>query len=200
MFTQMTRRKYELKKRAEQQEQTRQRIVEAAIALHGELGPRDTTISAVAQRAGVQRLTLYRHFADEDALFQACSSYWLEQNPPPDIGDWSDKTAPGEGTHDTLQALYRYYRKTEVTWTYYNRDLEETPALREVMAELEAHLAQARNILLKAWKPTSGRRRDVTITLDHCLRFTTWRSLKEQGLSDKAIATLALRWVSAAMN
>ncbi len=199
MFTQMGKRKYDLKKRAQQQEQTRQRIVEAATELHQELGPRSTTISAVAERAGVQRLTVYRHFENETALFQACLSHWLELNPPPDPHDWSEVSSPEEHTRVALQAMFRYYRKTEAMWTRVYQDLEETPALQEQMAGVAEYLLQVRNDLLRAWKPQGSQRRDVRVTLDHCLRFATWQSLKEQGFSDKAMAALTMRWISAVM-
>lgn len=197
MFTQMGKRKYDLKKRAEQQEQTRQRIVEAAMELHQELGPRGTTISAVAERAGVQRLTVYRHFEDDTALFQACSSHWLELNPPPDPHDWSEISSPEERTRVALQALFRYYRKTEVMWSRVYQDLEETPALQVTMAAVAEYRLQIRKDLLKAWTPEGGQRRDVRATLDHCLQFATWQSLKEQGISDKAMVALVMRWILA---
>ena len=77
-------REYKKRKRAESEEATRQRIAAAAAELHEHVGPARTTFSAVAERAGVQRATLYRHFPDEDALFEACSSHWSARNPPPD--------------------------------------------------------------------------------------------------------------------
>jgi len=77
-------RPYQLKKRAMSREETRRKIVEATMHLHEEIGPRATTISAIAERAGVQRLTVYNHFPDETAVFQACTSHWLSLNPPPD--------------------------------------------------------------------------------------------------------------------
>lgn len=200
MFTQMERRKYDLKKRAEQQEQTRRRIIEAAMTLQEELGPRNTTISAVAKRAGVQRLTVYRHFQDDTALFQACTAHWLELNHLPDSQEWSEKCLPEERTLVALQALFSYYRKTEAMWTHVYRDLEATPALQEQTAEVESYLVQVRNDLLKAWKPSGDRRRDTRATLDHCLRFATWQSMNEQGLGDKMIASLALRWIGAVMS
>lgn len=199
MFTQMGKRKYDLKKRAQQQEQTRQRIVEAAMALHEELGPRGTTISAVAERAGVQRLTVYRHFADDTALFQACSMHWLALNPLPDMSDWSDQGEPEGRTRTALQALFRYYRKTEAMWTRVYQDLEKTPSLQEQVAKVEDYRVGIRNDLLRVWKPRDNQQRDVRVTLDHCLQFATWQSLKEQGVSDKAMASLMMRWISAVM-
>src|ERR671919_2710297 len=82
-------RKYEKKRRAEQEAETRQRIVEAMVALHREVGPARTTISAIAERAGVERLTVYRHFPDERSLFEACTGHWRASHPPPDPGPWT---------------------------------------------------------------------------------------------------------------
>ena len=82
-------RRYRKRRRAELEDETRRRITEAAVELHGTVGPARTTISAVAERAGVQRATLYRHFPDEEALFDACSSHWAAQHPLPDLADWA---------------------------------------------------------------------------------------------------------------
>ena len=82
-------RPYRMKRRAELEEQTRRRITESAVALHEELGPASTSISAIAARAGVRRSTVYRHFPDDEALFEACSSHWRAGNPPPDPRTWS---------------------------------------------------------------------------------------------------------------
>lgn len=170
------------------------------MALHEELGPRDTTISAVAQRAGVQRLTVYRHFEDDSALFQACSACWLELNPLPDLAEWSEEADPEKRTRAALQALFGYYRKTEKMWQRVYRDLEQTPALQEPMAAVGDYLAQIGQDLLGAWRPEDGRRHEAAVTLDHCLRFSTWRSLKGQGLSDKSIVMLVMRWIKAVIS
>src|SRR5918995_7154537 len=87
--TQPTKRRYEKKARAEQEEATRQRIIEAAIGLHGTVGPARTTISAIAERAGVRRATVYRHFPDERELFLGCSGAWRERHPLPDPATWA---------------------------------------------------------------------------------------------------------------
>src|SRR3954468_16571918 len=99
-------RKYELKKRAAGMADTRERITEAAVELHGTVGPARTTISAVAERAGVQRHTVYRHFPTEAELFEACSAHWGAANPWPDPARW-------EGLEDGLDQLYRWYEQTE---------------------------------------------------------------------------------------
>ena len=81
-------RPYRLKRRAETEQRTRLRITESAVELHGTLGPARTSISAVAQRAGVRRSTVYRHFPDEASLFFACTSYWMAAHPFPDVRRW----------------------------------------------------------------------------------------------------------------
>ena len=81
-------RSYTLKRRAEQQADTRRRIVEAAVGLHGTIGPAQTSLSMIAERAGVQRHTLYAHFPDERSLFVACSGLVEERDPLPQAAPW----------------------------------------------------------------------------------------------------------------
>src|SRR3954466_10946821 len=107
------RRKYELKARAEAQEETRRRITEATVGLHLEVGPANTTISEIAKRAGVQRLTVYNNFPDEISLLGACSAHYGAQHPPPDPGAWLAIDDPEKRTRTALAALYGYYRETE---------------------------------------------------------------------------------------
>src|SRR3954462_3709504 len=106
-------RPYRMKRRAELEEQTRRRITESAVALHEELGPAQTSISAIAERAGVRRSTVYRHFPDEDTLFAACSSHWRAANPPPDRQAWSSIQNPAERTREALAKMYAFYGSTE---------------------------------------------------------------------------------------
>src|SRR4051794_16273402 len=102
-------RPYRMKRRAELEEQTRRRITESAVALHEEVGPAQTTISAIAERTGVRRSTVYRHFPDEDALFAACSSHWRAANPPPDPRSWPSIEDPPGRTRAVLPGLYPFY-------------------------------------------------------------------------------------------
>src|SRR5512133_2157702 len=105
-------RPYRMKKRAELEEETRRRITESAVALHGTLGPARTSISAIAQHAGVRRSTVYRHFPDEAALFAACSSHWRAANPPPELAAWREIDDPDERLRVALRELYGHYRRT----------------------------------------------------------------------------------------
>jgi AcrR family transcriptional regulator len=191
----MNKRKYTKTRRAEQQEQTRERIVEAVMALHEELGPANTSIKAVAEKAGVQRLTVYRYFPDDISLFQACTSQWLKLNPPPDTAEWANTSQADERCYVALLAFYRYYSQTETMWAGAYRDVATVEALQQPMARFEAYLDQVRDDLLTPWKATGKRKQQLSVTLRHGLQFTTWQSLKRQNQKDKQIAELVMTWV-----
>lgn len=191
----MKKRKYTLKRRAEKQSATRERIVDAAMDLHETVGPAATTISALAEKAGVQRLTVYRHFPADEDLLAACSTKWLSLHPPPDVsGIRADE--PGERTRAILLALYQYFEDTNRMWTSIYRDLENVAALREPMAGFEAYLATVSRDLLSSWTPRRSRR--LRSTLVHAVQFSTWKSLASQGLGRRAMADLVGTWVAAA--
>lgn len=192
----MTTRKYKKTKRAEQQEQTRERIVEATVALHEEVGPANTSIKAIAERADVQRLTVYRYFPDDLSLFQACTSHWLSYNPPPDATYWQEITDANTRTAAAFLAFFKYYRGTETMWTGAYRDLEDVDALREVLQGFEDYIDQVRDGLLASWKLKGKNKQQLSITLRHCLRFTSWQSLKREKLNDKQIVNLVMGWIS----
>ena len=192
----MKKRKYTKTRRAEQQDQTRERIVEATVKLHQELGPANTSIKAIAEEAGVQRLTVYRHFPDDASLFQACTSHWLELNPPPNMAAWAQIDDASECSRAALLAFYRYYRQTEKMWTGAYRDVDKLEALQGAMGQFEAYLDQVRDDLLARWNVKANIKKPLAITLRHCLCFSTWASLKKENLSDKKIADLVLAWIA----
>src|SRR5579862_8516134 len=126
-------RPYRMKVRAELEEQTRRRITESTVALHEELGPARTSISAIAERAGVRRSTVYRHFPDERALFAACSSHFRAANPPPDPSRWREIGDPALRTRAALGELYAFYGRTEPMYTSLLRDEPVVPVIRELL-------------------------------------------------------------------
>ncbi len=107
------RRPYRKRRRAAQEDETRRRITEAAVDLHGSVGPAKTTISAVAERAGVQRATVYRHFPDEEAIFAACSAHWMSEHPLPDLAAWAAVGDPDERLRTGLGELYAWFERGE---------------------------------------------------------------------------------------
>lgn len=183
-----------MKRRAESQEQTRNRIVEAMVALHEELGPRATTVSAIAERAGVQRLTVYRHFPDEDAMLEACTGHWIAHHPPPAPSDWAGPNDPAERLARALEAHYRYYTATQGMWSVGFREAPDVPGLRKPMAEFVSHLGAIAADLAAAF----GKRENakaLTATIGHALAFSTWNDLEARGLDDAGKRDLALSWV-----
>lgn len=191
-------RKYELKKRADQVAQTRLRITEAAIELHGTVGPSRTTLSAVAQRAGVERRTLYRHFATEAELFEACSTHYFAAHPWPDLGTWRPIRDPHQRLELALDELYAYYERTEPMFTNVLRDAELVDFARNAVAPLEAYLEEAAEALI-AGRQVRGRRRQLLSgALRHALAFSTWRSLSANGIARSDAANLSAALVEAA--
>ncbi len=172
-----SKRKYRLKKRAAEMAETRQRIAAAAADLHGTVGPARTTLSAVAERAGVQRHTVYRHFSTEAELFGACSAHFVAANPWPDPAPWRAIGDPRQRLAQALDELYAYYERTEPTLSNVLRDVELVDALRPTLVPFEGFLAEAAEILSAGW-PARGRgRRVLAAAVRHALDFHTWRSL-----------------------
>jgi AcrR family transcriptional regulator len=178
-------RKYELKQRAETLAATRERIVEATVELHDSLGPAQTTISAIAERAGVQRLTVYRHFPDERALFQACSAHWTARNPKPDPSSWAAVDDPEARLQIALTEIYGFYRSTEGMTGNLVRDLPTSPVLQEVAAPLTEYWQTVREVLDRGWKIRGHRRALLRAVIGHAIAFETWHSLtRREHLAD----------------
>ena len=192
-------RSYRMQRRAELQEQTRLRITESAVALHGTVGPARTTISAVAALAGVRRSTVYRHFPDEAALFDACTAHWANMNPPPDLAAWATIADPDQRLHIALDELYAFYRRTEQMLDNLFRDETEVPLVRERFAAFRGYLTAARDTLMSGRKLQGARRRRTQAALGHATAFSTWKSLvREQQLDDTDAAALARKFTAAA--
>ena|SRR5690348_9166399 len=199
MFTHMATRKYQKTRRAEQQAETRQRIIEAMVALHREVGPAATTISAIAERAGVERLTVYRHFADEAAMFQACSAHFATEVAPPDPAAWADIADPAERLREALLVFYEYYRRGEDMLTHVHRDVPRMPALADIMAPWDSLVDAVRDDMVRAWAARGQARTRLAAAVAHALRFDTWRSLaRAEGLPDADAADLMVALAQAA--
>ena len=171
------RRAYRKRRRAQLEADTRLRITEAAVDLHGSVGPARTTISGVAARAGVQRATVYRHFPDEDALFDACSSHWMAEHPLPDPTVWANIENPDERLPVALGELYEWYEQDEYMLDNVTRDLALVPGLRPSMEAFQGWLDAAADALLRGRPERGARRRRKRAAVRHALAFETWRSL-----------------------
>jgi AcrR family transcriptional regulator len=174
----------------------RERILEAVVELHEEVGPADTTITAIAQRAGVQRLTVYRHFPDERALIHGCSAHWSQQHPPPDPSVWAGIEDPRRRLRVALRSLYTYFEDGEEMLAQVLRDEHKVSALQEVLAPFWDYMAETAGGLAAGWGTDQGTQRLVRAVVGHALRFTTWRSLTREGLSSQEAAELMTDLVS----
>jgi AcrR family transcriptional regulator len=196
MFTDMATRtrKYQKKRRAELEAETRQRIVEAMVDLHREVGPARTTISAIAERAGVERLTVYRHFPDETSMFQACTAHYATEVPMPDPEAWAGIDEPAERFRRALLEFYEYFRGAEQMLVHATRDLAQLPALAAVLKPREEFVARLREDIVGRWDVKRPARARLVAAVAHALRFETWRSLaRAGGLGNAEAADLMVR-------
>ena len=192
-------RTYELKRRAERQQETRRRIVEAAVELHTTLGPARTTTKAIAERAGVTRPTVYAHFPDVRSLFQACSGRVRETAPPPDPTAWRSVSDPGDRLETALRDLYGYYERLESLLENVERDAAAMPLVAEMNAYRVRYLEEIRDNLLEAWPTRGGARTRLRGAIGHALEFPTWQSLvRRQGCRTDEAVQLMLAFVRAA--
>jgi AcrR family transcriptional regulator len=187
-------RRYTLRKRAEQQAETRRRIVEAAIELHGTVGPANTTLSMIAERAGVQRHTLYAHFPDERSLSLACSGLHFERQPMPDAAAWRDIRDQRKRLTTGLRAIYDWYERNEALVACVVRDAEIHPLTREIVELRFAPFMIAWNEVLGA-KLTAKQRAMLQLALS----FHTWRTLaRDAGLKQAATVDAMVQAIESA--
>jgi AcrR family transcriptional regulator len=179
-------RRYELKARAEAQQATRERIAAAAASLHEEVGVARTTVADIARRAGVQRLTVYNHFPDLEALLPACSEHWLQRHPLPDLGPTFAIANPRERLRTALTALYGWYRENAAMQRHVRSDRATVPQLDAYMAASADAAMAAMADALAAGLEGDGARPLVALALD----FWTWDRLAREGLDDTAAAAL----------
>jgi len=185
-------RSYHLRRRAERQDETRQKIVEAAIALHQDEGLAATTMSNVAKRAKVGRVTVYRHFPDEAALVGACSGQYFERHPFPDPEPWRSIKGPADRLRQGLRETYHYHRETEPMMTSVLAEARNLP----VMAPYHAHWQRCAEILAAGPPPKGLRKAQLKAGCALALSFDTWRTLvRENGLTDAQAIDLMLRLV-----
>lgn len=193
----VTGRRYEKRQRAEQEAETRRRIVDATIALHAAVGGPNTTVTAIAARAGVSRLTVYRHFPDERTLLAACTGTYLADHPPPDFPRWGAIVDPVERLRTALSELYPFYRRNRDLLARADQEMPSNPVLRDVLSGYTDAVAGMREVLLPGWTAVDGRL--LRAAVGHAVDFGTWQSLGEdQDLPDTAAMELMVALVAAA--
>ena len=196
-------RPYTMRRRAELADLTRQRITEAAVRLHTTVGPARTSIAAIAAEAGVTRLTVYRHFADLDAVFVACMAHWGATNPRPDAAAWAAIPNLEQRARQAFGELYRWYRDHVDDLYPIDRDVAAIPVSAQQAREAgyqwtaDALLAGSGGAGAGAEPDRDGRVRRAVAR--HLIDFRTWWSLVRQGdLDDDEAVEVAVRLLVAA--
>lgn len=185
-----------MRRRASQVDDTRRRITEAAVRLHTTVGPSETTFAAVAEAAGVTRLTLYRHFTDRDELFGACMSHWRAEHPAPDVEAWRTIRSFEPRLRRAVEELYAWFSENGGDLYPLYRDAAFTPAsTHRARREIVESMTDAILARRSSFNPSHALRAAV----GHVLDFWTWRSLVvEEGCSTSVATDLAVRFVLAA--
>ncbi len=187
-------RPYRMQRRAELEEETRRRIAASAAELHEEVGPARTTISGVAERAGVRRSTVYRHFPDEEALFAACSAHWRAANPAPDPSPWPAIEDPAARTATALGELYAFFSRTQGMYESLLRDEPVVPILQRLLTGYHGYLRAIEDMLMAGRGLRGAAAKRTRAALGHALAFPTFRSLThDQGLSERDAVALMCR-------
>lgn len=190
-------RSYELKERARGQAQTRQRIVDATVALHKERGPAATTVADIARRAGVSRFTVYNHFPRDSELFAACQRQFFTENPRPDLAPALALEEPDERVYKVLSALYRSYRRQEPMTAKVLRDRKALPALDTLLERtLDTRQAELTGVLAGGFEATGPVRKRTRALVALALDFWTWHRLSSEGLTDNDAAQLMAHLVT----
>lgn len=193
------RRVYRKRLRAEHEAQTRLAITEAAVKLHGTVGPARTTITSIAAEAGVQRATVYRHFPNLESLFLSCSAHWASQNEPPDPSAWSVTADPDQRLRQGLTELYTWYAWGESMLTNVYRDAPLVPATARAGERFERHFHALHKALMQGRRTRGRARVRLAASIGHALDFATWRSLtREHGLATNEAVELMVALVAAA--
>jgi AcrR family transcriptional regulator len=193
-------RKYEMKRRAERMQDTRRRITEAAVELHKTVGPARTTVSAIADKAGVQRHTYYAHFPEVKDLYQACTAHYLERNPLPDPSRWVQISGSEERLGRALSEVYAYYEGNEAMLTNVLRDTPLDPVLQENNVFLFRHWEAMRDTIADAFEASGERHEALLGAIALALDLQTWRTLvRQQGLDEEKAMELMVGMVRCLM-
>ncbi len=193
-------RKYEMKRRAERVRETRRRIAEAAVELHRTVGPARTTVSAIAEKAGVQRHTYYAHFPELKDLYQACTARHMERDPLPDPSRWAEICGPEERLRRALSEVYAYYGGNEALLTNVLRDTPSDPVLQENNAFLFRHWEEMGDTIADGFEASGERHEALVAAIALALDLQTWRTLvRQRGLDDDRAVELMVGMVRCLM-
>lgn len=172
-------------------------MLDAAVGLYERVGPAAATISAIAEQAGVQRLTIYRHFGDDAALLAAAYAHWRARHPAPDSARWRAVPDPRQRLRSALDALYAWYESAAPLLASLVHDQPRLPALAALLQPFDQYMLAVRDALADGWGVTGRPRGWLVALIGHAAGIETWRSLvRAQGLSSVDAARLMARTVA----
>jgi AcrR family transcriptional regulator len=190
-----------MKRRAERMRETRRRITEAAVELHQTVGPARTTVSAIAEKAGVQRHTYYAHFPELKDLYQACMGHYVERNPVPEPSSWADIADAEERLRVALSEVYAYYSGNEAMVSNVLRDAALDPIVQETMVSFDRYWETVRDVIADAFEASGERHEELLGAIALAQDFQTWRTLvRQQGLDDDRAVELMVGMVRCLMS
>ena len=193
-------RKYEMKRRAQRIQETRRRITEAAVQLHETIGPARTTVSAIAEKAGVQRHTYYAHFPELKDLYQACMGLHLKQNPLPEPSSWEEVSDAEARMRRALLEVYAWFSRNEAMLANVLRDAALDPIQQETMAPFYEYWETVRDTIADAFEAGGERREALLAAVALAQDFQTWRTLvRGQGLDEEKAVELMVGMVRCLM-
>jgi AcrR family transcriptional regulator len=144
------------------------------------------------QRAGVDRVTVYRHFPDPASLFQACAAHYYRAHPPPDPTGWAAITDPEARLRHGLGEVYGYWAANAALAANVLRDAQVLGHLG-VGRRLLGLQRDATQVLTDGWPPADQAALAATIRV--AVDFHTWQRLvAELGLSQQQAVELAASW------
>jgi AcrR family transcriptional regulator len=188
-------RTYRMTRRRQQLDAMSQRIAEAAFELHATVGPAQTSISAVAERAGVQRHTVYHHFPDMTSLMRACTEHGMQVTRIPEAAPWRAIEDPTIRLRHSLRELYAYYRANARLLGNIIRDLPLMPGVGGSEAFVD-RMGELFGALADGWPGDAATQRLRMVTIGHAMAYETWRSLTDKGLSDAEAVDLMVGLVA----
>lgn len=180
-------------------QETRERIVAAAFDLHATIGPSRTTIRAIADRAGLQRHTVYAHFPDLDSLYEACTAHGIRSTGMPEPDSWRTIDQPRDRLRHALTEMIGWYRANERMLANVLFDIDPSTPPPPTPDAFDLRMVALQAALMDAWADVDPQERAAVLAavVGHALAFTTWRSLAAGGLRDDQIVEVLVGWVVA---
>ena len=191
-------RRYSTVRRAAMAQETRQRIVDAALALHAERGILGTKPAQIAARAEVALTTFYKHFPALGSLVRACTTRGRELIPAPDSAIVSAlPPVPAVRIERMTRTLFEYYEARE-PWLYVGRTEERlVPELQPVLQAQRA----VRDAFVHAALEGTGASREAVAVATALVDFWAWRTLRrEVGLSQEQASNAVIATVRRTVN